>query len=108
MKNNNNQSKNTAIIAYLTIIGSVIAIFMNLDEEKNEFVSFHIRQALGLFLSFFLLGYFVGYTDSWTVTSAFYIFYFILWIYGFLGALQGEKKLLPLVGSFFQTTFKNL
>lgn len=102
------KSKNTAIIAYLTIIGSLIAIFMNQEENKNEFSSFHIRQALGLFLSFLLLGYFIGYFDDWTVTSAFYIFYFILWIYGFLGALQGEKKIVPLVGNFFQSTFKNL
>ncbi len=105
---NNEQLKNNAIIAYLTIIGSVIAIFMNQDDEKNEFVSFHIRQAIGLFLSFFLLGYFVGSVDSWTATSAFYIFYFILWVYGFSGVLQGKKKLLPIVGSFFQNTFRSL
>jgi len=100
--------KNTAIIAYLTVIGSVIAIFMNQEESKSEFATFHIRQALGLFISFFLLGYFVGYADSWTATSTFYIFYFILWIYGFAGALQGQKRLLPLVGTFFQSTFKSL
>ena len=105
---NIDKSKNTAIIAYLTIIGSIIAIFMNQDENKSEFASFHIRQALGLFLSFFLLGYFVGYANSWTATSAFYIFYFILWIYGFSGALQGQKRLLPLVGDFFQSLFKSL
>jgi uncharacterized membrane protein len=105
---NLDKSKNTAIVAYLTIIGAVIAIFMNQEENKNEFASFHIRQALGLFLSFFLLGYFVGYVNSWTATSAFYLFYFILWIYGFIGALQGQKRLLPLVGEFFQSTFKSL
>lgn len=105
---NLDKSKNTAIIAYLTIIGSVIAIFMNQEENKSDFASFHIRQALGLFLSFFLLGYFVGYANSWTVTSAFYLFYFILWIYGFTGALQGQKRLLPLVGDFFQSLFKSL
>lgn len=105
---NIDKSKNTAIIAYLTIIGSIIAIFMNQDENKSEFASFHIRQALGLFLSFFMLGYFVGYANSWTATSAFYLFYFILWIYGFLGALQGEKKEIPIVGSLFQNTFKSL
>jgi uncharacterized membrane protein len=105
---NSSNIKNTAIIAYLTIIGSVIAIFMNQEENKSEFATFHIRQALGLFLSFFLLGYFIGYADSWTATSAFYIFYFILWIYGFAGALQGQKRLLPLVGTFFQNLFKNL
>jgi uncharacterized membrane protein len=102
------KSKNTAIVAYLTIIGSVVAIFMNQDENRTEFAAFHIRQALGLFISFFLLGYFVGYANSWTATSAFYIFYFILWIYGFLGALQEQKRALPLVGNYFQTIFKNL
>jgi len=105
---NLDKSKNTAIIAYLTIIGCVIAIFMNQEENKGEFASFHIRQALGMFISFFLLGYFVGYADSWTATSAFYLFYFILWIYGFSGALQGKKRILPLVGDFFQNTFKSL
>jgi uncharacterized membrane protein len=102
------KSKNTAIIAYLTIIGAVIAIFMNQEENKSEFASFHIRQALGLFLSFFLLGYFVGYADSWMASSAFYLFYFILWMYGFVGALQGQKRLLPLLGEFFQSAFKSL
>ena len=106
---NLDKSKNVAIVAYLTIIGSVIAIFMNQEEEdKTEFGSFHIRQALGLFISFFLLGYFVGYANSWTATSAFYLFYFILWIYGFSGALQGQKRLLPLVGPLFQNIFKSL
>jgi uncharacterized membrane protein len=105
---NTTQSNNTAIVAYMTIIGSVIAIFMNKEEDRTEFGSFHIRQALGLFISFFLLGYFVGYANSWTATSAFYLFYFILWIYGFSGALQGKKRELPLIGSFFQNLFKSL
>jgi uncharacterized membrane protein len=81
---------------------------MNQEENKSEFASFHIRQTLGLFISFFMLGYFVGYVNSWTATSAFYLFYFILWIYGFSGALQGIKRELPIVGGFFQKTFKSL
>jgi uncharacterized membrane protein len=99
--------KSTAIISYLTIIGAIIAIFMNL-EKKNTFAAFHIRQALGIFVSFFLIGYFIGYFDSWMISSAFYIFYFILWIYGFLGVLQGEMKLIPLLGEQFQKIFKNI
>lgn len=99
--------KTTAIISYLTIIGAIIAIFMNL-EKKNAFAAFHIRQALGIFVSFFLIGYFIGYFDSWMISSAFYVFYFILWIYGFLGALQGEMKLIPLLGEQFQKIFKNI
>ena len=100
-------NKNAAIVAYLTIIGAVIAIFMN-NENKSAFASFHIRQALGIFLTFFLLGYPIGYFDSWMISSAFYIFFFILWIYGFLGALNGEEKKVPLVGDFYQNLFKSL
>jgi len=102
------KGKNAAIVSYITIIGSVIAIFMNQDENKSEFASFHIRQALGIFLSFFLLGYPIGYFNSWMVTSAFWLFIFILWIYGFLGALNNEKRLVPLVGEFYQNLFKSL
>jgi uncharacterized membrane protein len=101
------QNKNAAIVAYLTIIGAVIAIFMN-NENKSAFASFHIRQALGIFLTFFALGYPIGYFDSWMISSAFYIFFFILWIYGFLGALNGEEKKVPLVGDFYQNLFKSL
>jgi uncharacterized membrane protein len=108
MKNTSNKGKNTALIAYLTIIGTIIAIFMNTEENKDEFASFHIRQALGIFLSFFLLGYFVSYFDSWMASSAFYLFYFVLWIYGFLGVLQEKKKTVPLLGELFQQTFKNI
>ena len=103
-----NLNKDLAIISYLTIFGAIYAFLKNQDSNKTEFNSFHVRQAFGLFLSFFLLGYFVGNFNSWAVSSAFYVFYFILWIYGFLGALQNQKREIPLVGHFFQTTFKNL
>ncbi|WP_276974675.1 hypothetical protein [Flavobacterium filum] len=95
------------MVAYLTIIGAVIAIFMN-NENKSAFASFHIRQALGIFLTFFLLGYPIGYFDSWMISSAFYIFFFILWIYGFMGALNNEEKKVPLLGDFYQNIFKSL
>ena len=102
-----NKGKNIATISYLTLIGTVIAILMN-NDTKSEFASFHIRQALGIFLTFFLLGYFIGYFDSWMITSAFWVFIFALWIYGFIGALNGEKKEMPIVGKFFQNIFKSL
>jgi uncharacterized membrane protein len=107
MDTNTSEGKNIAIISYLTIIGAIIAIFMNL-EKKNTFAAFHIRQALGIFISFFLIGYFIGYFDSWMISSAFYIFYFILWVYGFLGVLQGQQNLIPLLGAQFQKIFKNI
>ena len=101
------EGKNIAIVSYLTIIGTLIAIFMN-HEKKNPFAAFHIRQALGIFLTFFALGYFIGYFDSWMITFAFWSFIFILWLYGFVTALQGEMKPVPLIGNFFQNLFKNI
>lgn len=101
------QGKTTAIVSYLTIIGTIIAITMN-AEKRNPFASFHIRQALGIMLTFFALGYLVGYLDSWAATAAFYVFFFILWIYGFIGALQGKMNITPLLGRLYQQFFKGL
>lgn len=101
------QDKKIAVIAYLTIIGSIIAMIMN-SEKKYPFASFHNRQALGIFLLFFALGYPIGYFDSWAVTMGFYLCFFILWIYGFLGALQYEQREIPLVGKLFQKLFKGI
>lgn len=107
MNNTVEQGKQNAIISYLTIIGAIIAIVQN-SERKNPFASFHIRQALGIELLFFALGYPVSGFDSWAVSTAFYVFFFILWIYGFLGALQGQTTTVPLLGPFFQKIFKSL
>lgn len=96
--------KTTAIVAYITIVGTIIAIFMNM-EPKNPFSRFHIRQAFGIFITFFILGFFVGIFDSWLISSAFYIFIFVLWGYGLLNALQGVYKPVPLVGKKFQQWF---
>jgi uncharacterized membrane protein len=63
---------------------------------------------LGIFITFFALGYLIGYFDSWMISSAFYLFFFILWIYGFMGALNGQQKSIPLLGEFYQKLFKNL
>ncbi|MDP5027529.1 MAG: hypothetical protein NWQ14_04830 [Flavobacterium sp.] len=105
--NETEQGKQTAIVSYLTIIGSIIAIFMNQEENRTEFASFHIRQALGIFLTFFLLGYPIGYFDNWMVSASFWIFIFILWIYGFLTCLNNETKTVPFLGELFQKVFKS-
>ena len=101
------EGKQVAIISYVTIIGTVIAIFMN-NEKKNPFASFHIRQALGINITYFALGYFIGYFDSWMVSAAYWTFIFILWLYGFLGALNGEQKIVPLVGEWYQKIFQSI
>lgn len=101
------QGKSAAIVAYLTIIGTIIAYFMNKD-PKSTFASFHIRQALGVHITFYLLGLIISWFDSWLISGAFYIFIVILWGYGFLAAIQGDRNLVPVLGPQFQKWFSTI
>ncbi len=49
------KGKITAITSYILIIGVLIALSMN-AETKNKFASFHIKQAIGLNLTFISIG----------------------------------------------------
>jgi len=103
------RGRQNAIISYITIIGVIIAYYMNNeDDKKSAFASFHIRQSLGLWLTFFALGYIIGSFNSWLVTSAFYLFFTVLFIYGFTNAISRKAEAVPLVGNFYQKIFGNL
>lgn len=98
-----------AIISYLTIIGIIIAYFLNNEEtKKSQFTYFHIRQSLGLWLTFWALGYPIGSFDSWMVTSSFYLFFAVLFIYGFTGAIARKTNEIPLLGAFYQKLFSSI
>ena len=98
------QARTIAIVAYLTMIGALIAISMNL-EPRYEFSRFHTRQAFGLHLGFLGFALFLSQWFNLYAWIALYITYFVLWIYGFMAAIQGQKKLVPLVGDYFQRWF---
>ncbi|WP_373056305.1 hypothetical protein [Zunongwangia sp. H14] len=101
------EGKTAAIIAYITIVGTIIAYFMNLD-EKHKTASFHIRQALGIHILFYLMGILASMFTGYMIPTAFYIFVLVLWIFGLVTAIQGEQKEIPLLGSFFQKIFKSI
>lgn len=96
--------KNTAIIAYLTIIGAFIAITMNV-EPKHDFARFHTRQAFGIHLLFHAFALFSSVWYNQYGLYGLYICYIILWFYGFLGALNNKKQIIPLIGAYFQKWF---
>ena len=102
-----NNGRQTAIISYITLIGTIIAMSINSD-EKNKFASFHIRQALGLNILFFIIASLVGFFDSWMISGSFYVFFAVLWVFGLTNALQNEHKPIPLLGDYFQDWFKNI
>jgi len=104
MKNTIEEGKPAAITSYILIIGVMIAISMN-SEKRNEFASFHIRQALGLTITFLSLGLIVSNFDSLMISATMWIFVSVLWTYGIFTAIKGDMKPLPLLGNLFQKTF---
>lgn len=102
-----NEGKTIAIISYITWIGTLIAFIMN-NEKKNPFAAFHIRQMIGLsilsIVNAFVIRSFAGSYFTWAID----ILLFVCWIIGFIGAIQGEEKKIPLLGDQFQEWFKGI
>lgn len=99
--------KTIAIISYITLIGWIIAYIMH-DKDKTDLGAFHLRQSLGIIVTAIALSVVssvVGISIlSWIIQVAILVF----WILGFVGAVQGEKKLVPLLGAQFQQWFKGI
>jgi len=101
------EGKTMAFVSYLWLFGLIIAMVMN-SEKSNQFTSFHNRQALGLWLTFMALGYFISYFDNWLITMSFWIFYGALFIYAMFTAITGRAIATPIVGSLFQKLFSSV
>lgn len=107
----NDPGKTVAILSYCTLIGWVIAIVLHNDKSnKSELGAFHVRQGLGIFITSFAMMIisfifmfipFIGWIISIVINIG-YIGIFILWILGLIGAVNGEKKLVPVVGQLYQ------
>jgi uncharacterized membrane protein len=101
------KGKQIAITSYILFVGVLIAMSMNAD-DKNPFASFHIRQSLGLSITFVSLGLLVGNFRNPMITMSMWIFISVLWSLGFINAIQGITKPIPLLGNFFQKIFKKI
>ncbi|WP_424492947.1 DUF4870 domain-containing protein [Salinimicrobium sp. GXAS 041] len=101
-------AKTIAVIAYLTVIGLIIAFIMN-NDKKNEFSTYHIKQSLGLTLFGFGLGI-IGMIPflGWLISFLGSIFLLVLWIMGLVNALNNKKEPIPLVGDYFEEWFRNI
>jgi len=107
MDNSVEEGKTAAITSYILIVGVLIAMSMN-SENKNTFASFHIRQSLGISITFISLGLIVNNFDSLMISASMWLFVSVLWAYGIFSAINGEMKPLPLLGRFFQKAFKSV
>ncbi|WP_445385121.1 hypothetical protein ACT6NV_14330 [Robiginitalea sp. IMCC44478] len=104
MKNPQKEARITAIVAYLTIVGALIAITMN-SEPKYAFARFHCRQAFGLHLGFLGFALFLSVWFNQYAWYGLYVCYFALWLYGFLSAINNKMNPVPVLGEYFQKWF---
>ncbi|MDF4204036.1 MULTISPECIES: hypothetical protein [Maribacter] len=96
--------RTTAIIAYLTIVGAIIALSMN-NEPQYRFARIHTRQAFGLHLMFHGFAIFSSVWFNQYALYGLYLCYIVLWVYGFIGALSNKEQIVPIVGPYFQKWF---
>ncbi|HVU28255.1 MAG TPA: DUF4870 domain-containing protein [Verrucomicrobiae bacterium] len=99
------EDKTVAIVAYLTLIGFIAAIIIH-SNKKTKLGAFHLRQMLGFIISWLavIVLLFIPFI-GWILIPVFYIFMFICWIMGFIAAINGQMKPMPLVGPMYQKWF---
>ncbi|MDR9455914.1 MAG: hypothetical protein RI572_00770 [Salegentibacter sp.] len=111
---NTNEAKGTfdpktiAIIAYLTIIGLVVAFVLN-NDKKDKFATFHIKQSLGLViisLGLFIIGMIP--ILGWILSFLGSIFLLYLWIMGLINAINNKTKPVPFLGDHFEKWFDTI
>jgi uncharacterized membrane protein len=113
--------KNAGIVSYITIIGWLIAYFAMHNEKKTELGSYQLRQTLLLYIIYFgvqiiwrlviVSFFFTSLTMislAATIIMIVNILFFIVWIIGFIGAVNGQKKPIPLIGDKAQTMFPGI
>jgi uncharacterized membrane protein len=106
------EDKTVAIVSYLTLIGFIAAIIIH-SSKKTKLGAFHLRQTLGIFLTWFavVLCEFVLFVIpilGWLCILALWLCVAVLWITGFIAALNGQMKPVPVLGTMYQKWFANV
>jgi uncharacterized membrane protein len=100
--------KVVAVVSYLTIIGWVIAYFMN-SSNKTELGSFHIRQSFGLVVVQLILSIVASFLPSlYSVFGIAGLVVFVFQIIGFIGAIQESTNPVPLIGAKLQSVLSSI
>ena len=110
--------KTTALVSYITIIGWLISFFSYKGQEKDSFVSYHLKQSFGLFITgivlsivLWILLIILGMISPSLallisgISGLISLALFVLMIIGILNANKGEEKPLPIIGKMFEGKF---
>jgi uncharacterized membrane protein len=94
------QKKETNVMALISYIGPLCLIPL-LTKEQDEFVKFHMKQGLVLFIAEVAFSVIMSVLPLlWAVGWIVNIVALVLSIMGILNVTRDEKKELPLVGKF--------
>jgi len=111
------EDKTVAIIAYITLVGFIIALIMH-GSKKTQIGAFHLRQVLGLILTS-IVGWIgvavvamilvfipvVGPIVAALLWFGFGVGLLVLFIMGLIAAINGQQKPMPVVGPYFAKWF---
>lgn len=104
-------SKTLAMVAYLTIIGWLVAYFQYKNsDEKSLLVRYHLEQALGIFIIAIGLGMAIGIVSSVVpalsgILSLVSLVPLILLVLGIITASNEACRPVPVVGKLFEQKF---
>lgn len=90
-----------SMLAHLTPVGWLIVFSLN-SIKKDSLTSFYLCQSLGLYCCFLL---------SWFIPDYYIIawgFFFVFWIYSFVGTIKSMENMIPFVGIYFQKWFNRI
>lgn len=104
-------AKTISIVAYITIIGWIIAYLQNKNsEQKSKLASYHLGQGLGIFIFSIILNIALFIVMSIvpslrSILGLLGVVPLILIIFGIITANNEALKPVPLIGKFFEGKF---
>lgn len=111
--------KTAAIVSYFWFIGWLIAYFAMYKDNKTDLARYQLRQTLLFHIVVTVLSWGLSFILGIVIVSTgFYSLFYILniiqlglliiWVIGLIGAINGEKKPIPLIGEQAQTVFSSI
>jgi uncharacterized membrane protein len=104
------KTKQWAMIAYITVIGWIIA-YVKSKEERSSLVNYHLEQALGLVVASIIwsvaLGIIIAVLPA-ALSGILSIAGFlpvVFMIFGIINANNGVQQPIPVIGKMFENRF---
>jgi uncharacterized membrane protein len=102
-----NNPKVVSVLSYLTIVGWLFAYVLN--DEKAPLSSFHLRQSLGIYLIFLVIGMLMWIPIvGWVMGILGFLLGIPIWLIGIVSAFREQYDEVPILGKEFQKWFAEL